>query len=265
MDRNENLGYILRTLIDERYGYSALEIPPSLEERQRMMRGLLNVREPRPVSAEFLAAQNEELRLQLQDKGTVSVAETESVSANGRLRLWQGDITRLKVDAIVNAANSALLGCFSPLHGCIDNAIHSAAGVQLRLDCDALMRSQGYAEPTGQAKITPGYNLPSRFVLHTVGPIVRGDRAMPFQERELAGCYTSCLSLADENSLESIAFCCISTGVFGFPRQRAAEISVSTVRFYLAENRGTSIKVVIFNVFKDEDYAIYEKLLYEGD
>lgn len=265
MDRSENLEFILRTLLNEKPEYGGVEIPTSLKERQRLMRALLNVREPLPASPEFIAAQDEELRMQLQDKGEVSIPETESASKDRRLRLWQGDITRLKADAIVNAANSALLGCFSPLHGCIDNAIHSAAGVQLRLECDAIMKARGHSEPTGDAEITPGYNLPSKFVLHTVGPIVRGDRALPFQERELADCYSSCLHLAEQNNLESIAFCCISTGVFGFPQQRAAEIAVSTVESYIAGNPKTSIKTVIFNVFKDEDYAIYKKLLHEDN
>ncbi|MGL5273412.1 MAG: protein-ADP-ribose hydrolase [Phocaeicola sp.] len=173
--------------------------------------------------------------------------------------LWQGDITRLKVDAIVNAANSALLGCFVPMHRCIDNAIHSAAGAQLRISCNALM--QGGAEPTGDAKITKGYNLPARYVLHTVGPIVTNGKPTPKQEEELAKCYHSCLTLANEYGVESIAFCCISTGEFGFPQQRAAEIAVSTVLNYLESEESISIKKIIFNVFKDEDLSIYRTIL----
>lgn len=167
----------------------------------------------------------------------------------------------LKVDAIVNAANSALLGCFIPMHRCIDNAIHSAAGIQLRLACHRLIQEQGQPEPTGRAKITKGYNLPARYVLHTVGPIVSGGRLTRLHEEELADCYRSCLTLADTYCLQSIAFCCISTGEFGFPQQRAAEIAVETVKNYLDTTATTHIKSIIFNVFKDEDLSIYRSLL----
>ena len=177
------------------------------------------------------------------------------------LQIVRNDITTMKVDAIVNAANSALLGCFVPMHRCIDNAIHSAAGVQLRLACDRLMQAQGHPEPTGRAKITDGYNLPARYVLHTVGPIVRDTEPTPRQERQLADCYRSCLALADAHDLQSIAFCCISTGEFGFPQKRAAEIAVSTVRAYLDATVATGINSVIFNVFKDDDLSIYRNLL----
>ena len=166
----------------------------------------------------------------------------------------------MKVDAIVNAANSQMLGCFVPCHGCIDNAIHTFAGMQLRLECDRIMKAQGHLEPTGQAKITPGYNLPARYILHTVGPVVDGPLT-PQHEAELASCYESCLALAAENHLESVAFCCISTGVFCFPNHRAAEIAAQTVRDFLAKD--TSVKRVVFNVFKDLDLAIYEELLAE--
>ena len=179
-------------------------------------------------------------------------------SLDGRLVLWRGDITTLKIDAIVNAANSALRGCFVPCHSCIDNIIHTYAGVQLRLDCDTIMNEQGYEEPTGQAKITPAYNLPSRYVIHTVGPIVSG-KLTKKHCRQLADCYCSCLGLAAENGLKSIAFCCISTGEFHFPQQKAAEIAVKTVREYLKQD--TSIERVVFNVFKPEDQEIYREIL----
>lgn len=172
--------------------------------------------------------------------------------------MWRGDITTLKIDAIVNAANSALRGCFVPCHSCIDNIIHTYAGVQLRLDCDTIMNEQGYEEPTGQAKITPAYNLPSRYVIHTVGPIVSG-KLTKKHCRQLADCYCSCLGLAAENGLKSIAFCCISTGEFHFPQQKAAEIAVKTVREYLKQD--TSIERVVFNVFKPEDQEIYREIL----
>ena len=226
-----------------------------------MMLTLLNVRPPHPVSEDLIKAQDRELQRQLADKGIVALSDIMPCRVDGRLRLWQGDITRLQVDAIVNAANSALLGCFVPMHRCIYNAIHSAAGVQLRLACDRLMQAQGHPEPTGRAKITDGYNLPARYVLHTVGPIVRDTEPTPRQERQLADCYRSCLALADAHDLQSIAFCCISTGEFGFPQKRAAEIAVSTVRAYLDATVATGINSVIFNVFKDDDLSIYRNLL----
>lgn len=261
MDRSDNIRSVLRTLLDERPEYADWQIPDSLPERQRMMRALLNVRPPHPVSEDLIKAQDRELQRQLADKGIVALSEIIPCRMDERLRLWQGDITRLQVDAIVNAANSSLLGCFVPMHRCIDNAIHSAAGVQLRLACDRLMQAQGHPEPTGRAKITDGYNLPARYVLHTVGPIVRDGEPTPRQEQQLADCYRSCLALADAHDLQSIAFCCISTGEFGFPQRRAAEIAVSTVRAYLDATGTTGINSVIFNVFKDEDLSIYRNLL----
>lgn len=197
--------------------------------QQKIMRTLLNIRPPRPISREFLAAQDAELQLQLVEKGVVAISQTEPCGCNERLRLWRGDITRLRVDAIVNAANDALLGCFVPLHKCIDNA----AGIELRLECNRLMQRQGYAEPTGKAKITKGYNLPVRYVIHTVGPIVSDGIPTEQQEKQLADCYRSCLETATAHAVESMAFCCISTGEYGFPLQRAAEIAVATVMNYL--------------------------------
>ena len=261
MDRSENIRSVLRTLLDERPEYADWQIPDSLPERQRMMRALLNVRPPHLVSEDLIKAQDRELEQQLTDKGIVALSEIMPCRMDERLRLWQGDITRLQVNAIVNAANSSLLGCFVPMHRCIDNAIHSAAGVQLRLACDRLMQAQGHLESTGRAKITDSYNLPARYVLHTVGPIVRDGEPTPRQEQQLADCYRSCLALADAHDLQSIAFCCISTGEFGFPQRRAAEIAVSTVRAYLDATGTTGINSVIFNVFKDEDLSIYRNLL----
>ncbi|MEZ3591018.1 MAG: protein-ADP-ribose hydrolase [Muribaculaceae bacterium] len=257
----KDLEYVLRTLLDERMEYAGLQIPDSLPEQRRMMRALLNVRPPYPVNEDLIKAQDRELQRQLSEKGIVALSDIMPCRVDERLRLWQGDITRLQVDAIVNAANSALLGCFVPMHRCIDNAIHSAAGVQLRLACDRLMQAQGHPEPTGRAKITDGYNLPARYVLHTVGPIVRDAEPTPRQEQQLADCYRSCLALADAHDLQSIAFCCISTGEFGFPQRRAAEIAVSTVRAYLDATVATGINSVIFNVFKDDDLSIYRNLL----
>lgn len=199
------------------------------------------------------------LSAEREEKGVVEGAALPAIDGHSRITVWSGDITRLKVDAIVNAANSALLGCFCPCHGCIDNAIHSAAGLQLRDECAEIMRAQGRPEPAGRAKLTRAYNLPARYVLHTVGPIV-GRWVTWKDRRELAACYRSCLALAAEHDLRSVAFCCISTGEFHFPNQEAAEIAVRTVREFL-EQQTTSVERVIFNVFKDLDAAIYRRLL----
>ena len=252
MNRFENLGWICRYLLDENQRYRQMAVPDSLEQRQQLMRSLLNIRPPMPVTEEFLQAQDAELRAQLSDKVVVEIA-------NQGLLEWQGDITRLKVDAIVNAANSQMLGCFVPMHRCIDNAIHSAAGVQLRLACEAIM--QGGEEPTGSARITPGFNLPAKYVLHTVGPIVTTARPLRQQEVQLASCYRSCLELADKTGLRSIAFCCISTGEFRFPNDLACEIAVRTVRDYLASHPETNLKTIVFNTFKDIDHELYQNAL----
>lgn len=255
MNRYDNIGWICRYLLDENPRYRKMVIPENLEERQALMRSLLNIRMPLPVTQEFLQAQDAELQAQLADKGTVEIDRQGLVE-------WQGDITRLKVDAIVNAANSQMLGCFVPMHRCIDNAIHSAAGVQLRLACQEMM--QGAEEPTGSARITPGFNLPAKYVLHTVGPIVTTARPLRQQEVQLASCYRSCLELADKNGLRSIAFCCISTGEFRFPNDLACEIAVQTVRDYLASNPKTNLKTIVFNTFKDIDHELYSNALAEG-
>ena len=252
MNRYENLGWICRYLLDENQRYRQMAVPDSLEQRQQLMRSLLNIRPPMPVTEEFLQAQDAELRAQLSDKVVVEIA-------NQGLLEWQGDITRLKVDAIVNAANSQMLGCFVPMHRCIDNAIHSTAGVQLRLACEAIM--QGGEEPTGSARITPGFNLPAKYVLHTVGPIVTTARPLRQQEVQLASCYRSCLELADKTGLRSIAFCCISTGEFRFPNDLACEIAVRTVRDYLASHPETNLKTIVFNTFKDIDHELYQNAL----
>ena len=239
------------------YRAQAAEVGVSGEQR-RLLRALMNVRPPRPLSGDFLALQDQLLSAEREARGVVDVTTLPSVASDARIALWQGDITSLAADAIVNAANAALLGCFIPCHRCIDNAIHSAAGLQLRAACAALMEKQGHPEETGTAQITEGYNLPARHVIHTVGPIVSGaltDRHLA----QLASCYRSCLSFAAEHGLRSIAFCCISTGEFHFPNAAAAEIAVREVRDFLT--RDTSIECVVFNVFKDEDRHIYERLL----
>lgn len=245
MERLENLKTIIQYLMVD--AHVSHRIPATLEERQRMMRALSNIWEPRNISPEFLTMQDAELVLQREDKGVVSINDEG-------LQLWQGDITRLQVGAIVNAANAQALGCWSPLHNCIDNCIHSAAGIQLRKECADIM--QGQLLRTGEAFITKGYNLPAKHVIHTVGPIIESGCPSKEQEEQLAQCYRSCLNLAEENGLQSIAFCCISTGVFHFPNRRAAEIAIETVRAYPRK----SIKTVVFNVFLDKDYDIYKEL-----
>lgn len=240
--------------------YSDLVIPESEKEQQELLRALMNLRSPTvPLSADYLRAQDIELQAQKDEKGIVRVSELPETRYPG-LCLWQGDITRLATDAIVNAANSALLGCFVPLHRCIDNAIHSAAGLQLRMACYELMQQQGQPESTGSAKITAAFNLPARFVMHTVGPIIQTVPPTPEQEQQLADCYQSCLTLAEQNRLQSLVFCCISTGEFRFPNQRAAEIAVRVVRQFL-DTKQSTLQTVVFNVFKDEDYRIYQQLL----
>ena len=255
---------LIRYLIDENPEYSAMEIPETEQGKRDLFRALCNVREPKPVSEEFLRLQDKELQAQLKEKGIVgldAVRQLSIIHYPFSISLWQGDITRLKVDAIVNAANAQMLGCFHPLHKCIDNAIHSAAGVQLREECHQLMQQQGHLEPTGTAKITKAYNLPCKHVIHTVGPIIPNGIPTASQQDQLASCYRSIMQLAEENRLESVAFCCISTGEFRFPNQLAAEIAVKTVSDFLVEHSESSVKQVVFNVFKDVDKRIYEGIL----
>ena len=221
-----------------------------------MLRGLLNVRPAQVCNPEFLRVQDAYLRQATAEKGITDCSALSPVQPG--LYLWQGDITTLKCDAIVNAANSGMTGCYAPNHRCIDNAIHTFAGVQLRLACAEIMERQGCLEPTGQAKITPAFNLPCRYILHTVGPIV--DESPTERDcAQLESCYRACLTLAAENHLESIAFLCISTGEFHFPNEQAAQIAVQTVKTFL--NQKSSVKKVIFNVFKDLDREIYARLL----
>lgn len=258
MIHSEKRLYLIKELLSELPQYRDMEIPDNTEEQKHLLRGLMNIRAPRPIGTEFLKVQDEYLSEEVREKGIID-SDTLPVSPfNNRLVLWRGDITTLKVDGIVNAANRALRGCFVPCHSCVDNIIHSVSGIQLRLACDKLMTEQGYDEPTGKAKITPAYNLPCRFVLHTVGPIV-ADRLTETHCRQLADCYKSCLELASGKGLRSIAFCCISTGEFRFPQKKAAEIAVQTVTEFLQTN--VQIEKVVFNVFKQEDYDIYKKLL----
>ena len=256
MTQAERRLYLINALLAERPSCRRQPIPQDAQGQKRLLRGLLNVRPPKAIAPEFLTVQDAYLREELAKGGITRVEEL--TPAAGSLYLWQGDITRLACGAIVNAANSGMTGCYVPNHACIDNCIHTFAGVQLRLDCAEQMARQGHAEPTGQAKLTRAYNLPCDYVLHTVGPVVSG-HVTPEDERLLASCYRSCLTLAAAHGVKSIAFCCVSTGVFHFPNDRAAEIAVETVRQYQRET-GSEMKV-IFNVFKDLDRELYEQLL----
>ena len=256
MNQSEKRLFLIQSLLKEQSEYRDIAIPADMDSQRQLLRGLMNLRRPAHIGVEFLQMQDAYLQGETAAKGVTDAADLTPIQPG--LYLWQGDITTLKCDAIVNAANSGMTGCYIPNHRCIDNAIHTFAGVELRLACEELMERQGYPEPTGQAKITQAFNLPCRYVLHTVGPIING-RVSRQDEKLLASCYRSCLELAAENGLENVAFCCISTGEFHFPNERAAEIAVRTVKEFLQKQ--TSVRKVIFNVFKDLDKAIYEKLL----
>ena len=256
MNQSEKRLFLIQSLLKENPAYRDLGIPADTNSQRQLLRGLMNLRAPQHADADFLKIQDTYLQGENAAKGITDVADLTPIQPG--LYLWQGDITTLQCDAIVNAANSGMTGCYIPNHRCIDNAIHTFAGVELRLACAELMEQQGYPEPTGRAKITPAFNLPCRYVLHTVGPIIDG-RVTKADKELLASCYRSCLALAAENGLESVAFCCVSTGEFHFPQKKAAEIAVRTVTDYLHTN--TRIEKVVFNVFKQEDQIIYQQLL----
>jgi O-acetyl-ADP-ribose deacetylase (regulator of RNase III) len=256
MNQSKKRLFLIQSLLNERPSCQKQIIPADSERQKILLRGLMNVRRAYPIGADFLQTQDAYLQDETAAKGITDIADLTPIQPG--LYLWQGDITTLRCDAIVNAANSGMTGCYIPNHRCIDNAIHTYAGVELRLACEELMEQQGYPEPTGQAKITPAFNLPCRYVLHTVGPIIDG-RVTQRNRELLASCYRSCLELAAENKLESVVFCCISTGEFHFPNDLAAEIAVRSVKEFLKKQ--TSVKKVIFNVFKDLDKEIYARLL----
>ena len=257
MTHEEQRVYLIQELLAEER-YKNISIPVDEKEQKDLLRSLMNVRMPKPLSQDFFKIQDKYLQTERDMRGIIESEELPSIPGDPRMVLWQGDITTLKVDAIVNAANSALLGCFRPLHTCIDNIVHSRSGIQLRLFCYDMMSKQGHEEPAGQAKITPAFNLPSKYILHTVGPVIGG--AVRKQDCEaLASCYRSCLELAVKNNCQSIAFCCISTGEFHFPNEKAAEIAIQTVTSFL-NTRKENIRV-IFNVFKNIDLHIYQNFL----
>ncbi len=252
MTQDKRRIFLIKRLLSEQSQYRDLHIPVDEAGQKMLLRSLLNVRPPYPIWEDFLVVQDAYLQEETARKGVTDIADLTPVEPG--IYLWQGDITTLKCGAIVNAANSGMTGCYAPCHGCIDNAIHTYAGVQLRLACAEMMKKQGHKEPTGLAKITPTYNLPCEYVLHTVGPIIYGHVTQK-DRKLLASCYRSCLELAQQNGIGSVAFCCISTGEFHFPNDEAAKIAVDTVRQYKGNME------VIFNVFKDVDYKIYRELL----
>ena len=257
MNQEERRRFLIEELLRERPSCRRQEIPADTDRQKVLLRSLMNVRHPGAISQRFLEVQDAYLQGELAAKKITRLSELSPIQ-NG-IYLWRGDITTLDCGAIVNAANSGMTGCYQPCHNCIDNCIHTFAGVQLRLKCAEIMEQQGYEEPTGQAKITPAYNLPCDYVIHTVGPIVRGELTRQHCEL-LKSCYRSCLKLAAENGLQSVAFCCISTGEFHFPHELAADIAVETVRDFL--QREASVQKVIFNVSKDLDKELYEKRLH---
>ena len=251
---NEKLNYLISYLTSEHPECNDLIIPANGAEQLRLYRSLVNIRPAKSISSEYLKTEDAFLQELTEQKGITDISNLQPVEKN--IYLWKGDITTLKCGAVVNAANSGMTGCYQPCHNCIDNCIHTFSGVRLRLECADIMQKQGFEEPVGQAKLTFAYNLPCDYIIHTVGPAVQGELTDKHCEM-LKSCYSSCLEIAVENHIGSIAFCCISTGVFGFPKQEAAEIAVKTVRDFLKNN---SIKV-IFNVFGDDDHEIYKRLL----
>lgn len=259
MTQHEKRSFLINELIKEYSKYRNMDIPFDKDSQKQLLRSLMNVRPPKNVSDEFIQIQNEYWQEEIKQVGITDF--NDLIADQQQIYLWKGDITTLRIDAIVNAANSQMLGCFVPCHACIDNAIHTFAGVQLRMACANIMSEQGNPEETGKAKITSAYNLPSQYVLHTVGPIINGQLTKHDQEL-LTSCYRSCLELADNSDVKSIAFCCISTGEFHFPNKRAAQIAIQTVKKYIYEAQ-SSIHV-LFNVFKENDYDIYKELL-KGD
>lgn len=256
MTQAERRIYLITTLLKEQPHYSEKHIPSDEQLQKKLLRALFNIRMPLPANDDFLTVQNAYLQEEIRIKGITGIDSMRPLQND--IYLWKGDIITLKCDAIVNAANSCMLGCFCPNHGCIDNAVHTFAGVQLRLYCAELMNRQGHEEETGKAKITPAFNLPSHYILHTIGPVIRGNLTKKDCDL-LESCYRCCLESAEQNALNSIAFCCISTGEFCFPNNIAAEIAVQTVKKYKQQTQ-SKIKV-IFNVFKENDYKIYNKLL----
>lgn len=257
MNQAERRIWLIDALLNERPDGRGVAVPARASEQRDLLRALMNVRPPEALATEVLDIQDAYLQQRLVERGGATDAGT--LPYCNRIAVWRGDITLLKADAIVNAANSQMLGCFVPGHHCIDNAIHTYAGMQLRLICAGLMCKQGHEEPTARVKVTPAFNLPSSHIFHTVGPIVPSYKPGPREELLLRRCYTSCLEEATSRKLDTLAFCCISTGVFGYPQQAAARVAIDAVRHHLDRN-DPNLKV-IFNVFLASDESIYRDLL----
>lgn len=263
MTQSQRLDYLVEKFKTDSVQYKDLKTPKDTEGKRRILRSLMNIRMPRRMDESVLRVQDDYLKERIHENGVVELSDIPVIRDG--LSIWQGDITRLAVDAIVNAANSQMLGCFVPMHTCIDNCIHTFAGVQLRAECSRQMNllreryGRDYEQPTAVPMLTDAYNLPAKKVIHIVGPIVRYELT-PELEMDLADCYLNTLDMCLDNTLKSVAFCCISTGVFHFPNKRAAEIAVSTVDSWLSQHPG-AMERVIFNVFKDEDKKYYEELI----
>ena len=263
MTQNERLDYLVEEFKTDSVRYKDLTTPSDTEGKRQLLRSLMNIRMPGEMDESVLEIQDDYLQERIRENGIVELSDIPEIRDG--ISIWQGDITRLRVDAIVNAANSQMLGCFVPMHTCIDNCIHTFAGIQLRAECSRQMKKmrarygRDYEQPTAVPMLTDAYNLPAKKVIHVVGPIVQDDLT-PELEQDLADCYTNTLELCAENDLRSVAFCCISTGVFRFPNKRAAEIAVHTVKQWLETHPG-KVDRVIFNVFKDEDRRYYESEL----
>ena len=271
--QEERLDYLVEAFKEDSGEYKDLKTPADTNGKRRILRSLMNIRMPRKIAPAVLEVQDEYLQNRIRENGIVTLSEISTIADQGsahlfadRISIWQGDITRLEVDAIVNAANSQMLGCFVPMHTCIDNCIHTFAGVQMRAECNRQMNQlrirygRDYEQPTAVPMLTDGYNLPAKKVIHIVGPIVQY-HVTPELEDDLASCYRNTLDMCAENGLKSVAFCCISTGVFHFPNKRAADIAVKTVTDWLNAHPDT-MERVIFNVFKDEDKEYYEAELF---
>ena len=273
MTQEQRLDLLVEDFKADSDEYKNLEMPGDDEGKRRVLRSLMNIRMPKELSEKTRELQDEYLKERVREKGVVTLADIPTIKEQGgdssfadKISIWQGDITRLDVDAIVNAANSQMLGCFVPMHTCIDNCIHTYAGVQMRYECNRQMNElrgrlgRDYEQPTAVPMLTDGYNLPAKKVIHIVGPIVNY-KLTPALEKDLSDCYRNTLDMCLENGLKSVAFCCISTGVFHFPNDRAAQIAIETVKHWLSEHDG-QIERVIFNVFKDEDKKLYEEKLF---
>lgn len=263
MTQDQRLAYLVKEFKADSDEYKDLQMPSDTNGKRRVLRSLMNIRMPQRMDESVLSIQDDYLKERIRENGIVELSDIPVIRDG--LSIWQGDITRLAVDAIVNAANSQMLGCFSPCHTCIDNCIHTFAGVQLRAECNRQMNllrkkyGRDYEQPTAVPMLTEAYNLPAKKVVHIVGPIVQY-KLTTESEKDLADCYRNTLDLCMENGLVSVAFCCISTGVFNFPNKRAAEIAVQTVTDWIEEHPGC-MERVIFNVFKDENKKYYEELV----